>query len=155
MSYLPEKGDSMLFKATAQKKIFFPLLALKLLLFIQVFQHDKIATFLLLFAILYSFFALFLRYEFEIEKDTLTYRTYILKLKVYEKAVKPKDIKKIVFKRLSWKAKLAVVQVEKGWNMRIALFNPPNVFKELETFVSEHDIDIQKTSDYKILEKTS
>ncbi|MBY0061238.1 MULTISPECIES: diguanylate cyclase [Priestia] len=145
----------MLFKATAQKKIFFPLLALKLLLFIQVFQHDKIATFLLLFAILYSFFALFLRYEFEIEKDTLTYRTYILKLKVYEKAVKPKDIKKIVFKRLSWKAKLAVVQVEKGWNMRIALFNPPNVFKELETFVSEHDIDIQKTSDYKILEKTS
>ncbi|WDW10569.1 diguanylate cyclase [Priestia aryabhattai] len=138
----------MLFKATAQKKIFFLLLVLKVLLFIQVFQHDKMATFLLLLAILYSFFALFLRYEFEIEKDTLAYRTYILKLKVYEKTVKPKDIKKIVFKRLSWKAKLAVVQVEKGWNMRITLFSPPNVFKELETFAHEYDVDIQKTADY-------
>ena len=28
------------------------------------------------------------------------------------------------------------------------LFNPPNVFKELETFAREYDVDIQKTSDY-------
>jgi predicted DNA-binding protein (UPF0278 family) len=38
--------------------------------------------------------------------------------------------------------------------MRIALFNPPNVFKELETFAHEYEIDIKKTSDYKILNKT-
>lgn len=50
---------------------------------------------------------------------------------------------------------MAVVKVENGWNMRIALFNPPNVFKELETFAHEYDVDIQKTSDYKILEKMS
>ncbi|MEH7036084.1 diguanylate cyclase, partial [Priestia megaterium] len=87
--------------------------------------------------------------------DTLSYRTYILWFKVYAKTVKPTDIKKIVFKRLSWKTKLAVVKVENGWNMRIALFNPPNVFKELERFAYEYDVDIQKTSDYKILEKTS
>lgn len=101
------------------------------------------------------FFPFFLRYEFQIDKDTLTYRTYILRFKVYAKTVKPRNIKKIVFKRLSWKTKLAVVKVENGWNMRIALFNPPNVFKELETFAHEYDVDIQKTSDYKILEKMS
>ncbi|MDO6849856.1 diguanylate cyclase [Priestia megaterium] len=155
MAYLLKEGDSILFKATAQKNIIFPLLPLKVLLFVQVFQHDKIVAFLLLFAIFCSLLALFIRYEFEIDRDTLTYRTYILKVKVYEKAVKPKNIKKIVFKHLSWKAKLAIVRVENGWNMRIGLFNPPNVFKELETFASEYDIDIQKTSDYKILEKTS
>jgi hypothetical protein len=143
----------MLFKATAQKTIVFPLLLLNNLLLIQAVQY-KALDFLLLFAILCSFLSLFLRYEFQIDKDTLTYRTYILRFKVYAKTVKPRDIKKIVFKRLSWKTKLAVVKVENGWNMRIALFNPPNVFKELETFAHEYEIDIKKTSDYKILNKT-
>ena len=144
----------MLFKATAQKTIIFILLPLNALLCIQAVQY-KALDFLLLFAILCSFLSLCLRYEFQIDKDSLTYRTYILWFKVYAITVKPMDIKRIVFKRLSWKTKLAVVQVEKGWNMRIALFNPPNVFKELETFAHEYDVDIQKTSDYKILEKTS
>jgi len=143
----------MLFKATAQKTIMFALLLLYALLFIQAIQY-KVLAFLLLFAILCSFLSLFLRYEFQIDKDALTYRTYILWFKVYAKTVKPMDIKRIVFKRLSWKVKLAVVQVENGWNMRIALFNPPNVFRELERFAHEYDVDIQKTSDYKILDKT-
>ncbi|MGG0462585.1 diguanylate cyclase [Priestia aryabhattai] len=144
----------MLFKATAQKTIIFTLLPLNVLLCIQAVQYKALA-FLLLLAILCSFLSLFLRYEFQIDKDTLTYRTYILWFKVYAKTVKSREIKKIVFKRLSWKTKLAVVKVENGWNMRIALFNQPNVFKELERFAHEYDIDIQKTSDYKILEKTS
>ncbi|CAH0259876.1 diguanylate cyclase [Priestia megaterium] len=144
----------MLFKATAQKTIIFTLLPLNALLCIQAVQY-KAFDFLLLFAILCSFLSLCLRYEFQIDKDSLTYRTYILWFKVYAITVKPMDIKRIVFKRLSWKTKLAVVKVENGWNMRIALFNPPNVFKELETFAHEYDVDIQKTSDYKILEKTS
>jgi hypothetical protein len=137
----------MLFKATAQKTIIFSLLLLNALLLIQAVQY-KALDFLLLLAILCSFLSMFLRYEFQIDRDTLTYRTYILWFKVYARTVKPIDIKRIVFKRLSWKTKLAVVQVEKGWNMRIALFNPPNVFKELETFAHEYDIDIQKTADY-------
>ncbi|WP_279620720.1 diguanylate cyclase [Priestia megaterium] len=143
----------MVFKATAQKTIMFALLLLYASLFIQAIQY-KVLAFLLLLAILCSFLSLFLRYEFQIDKDALTYRTYILWFKVYAKTVKPMDIKRIVFKRLSWKAKLAVVQVENGWNMRIALFNPPNVFRELERFAHEYDVDIQKTSDYKILDKT-
>ncbi|MEJ9226659.1 diguanylate cyclase [Priestia aryabhattai] len=144
----------MLFKATAQKTIIFTLLPLNALLYIQAIQYKALA-FLLLLAVLCSFLSLCLRYEFQIDKDTLTYRTYILWFKVYANTVKAMDIKRIVFKRLSWKAKLAVVQVENGWNMRIALFNPPNVFKELERFAHEYDVDIQKTSDYKMLEKMS
>ncbi|KJL05492.1 MULTISPECIES: hypothetical protein [Priestia] len=137
----------MLFKATAQKTIIFTLLPLNALLWIQAIQYKALA-FLLLLAILCSFLVLFIRYEFEIDRDTLTYRIYILWFKVYAKTVKPRDIKRIVFKRLSWKSKLAVVKVENGWNMRITLFNPPNVFKELETFAHEYDVDIQKTADY-------
>ncbi|UOO39958.1 diguanylate cyclase [Priestia megaterium] len=137
----------MLFKATAQKTVVYPLLLLNTLLLIQTVQHKELA-FLNLLAILCLFLSLFLRYEFQIDRDTLTYRIYILWFKVYAKTVKPRDIKKIVFKRLSWKSKLAVVKVENGWNMRIALFNPPNVFKELETFAHEYDVDIQKTADY-------
>ena len=75
----------MLFKATAQKTIIFPLLLLKVLLFVQMFQYNKIAAFLLLVAILCSFLSMFLRYEFQIDKDTLTYRTHILRFKVYQK----------------------------------------------------------------------
>ncbi|MFP7733418.1 diguanylate cyclase [Priestia aryabhattai] len=145
----------MLFKATTQKNMIFPLLLLKVLLFVQVFQHNKVVAFLLLFATLCSLLSLFIRYEFKIDKNTLTYKTYILRFKVYEKAVKPMDIQRIVFKRVSWKTELAIVRVENGWNMRISLFNPPNVFKELETFAGEFNIRVQKTSDYKLLEKTS
>jgi hypothetical protein len=145
----------MLFKTTTQKNMIFPLLLLKVLLFVLVFQHNKVVAFLLLFATLYSLLSLFIRYEFKIDKNTLTYKAYILRFKVYEKAVKPMDIKRIVFKRVSWKTKLAIVRVENGWNMRISLFNPPTVFKELETFADEFNIDVQKTSDYKLLEKTS
>ncbi|MES9804783.1 diguanylate cyclase, partial [Priestia megaterium] len=64
----------MLFKATAQKTIVFPLLLLNNLLLIQAVKY-KALDFLLLFAILCSFLSLFLRYEFQIDKDTLTYRT--------------------------------------------------------------------------------
>ncbi|MGG2089195.1 diguanylate cyclase [Priestia aryabhattai] len=137
----------MLFKATAQKTVVFPLLLLNTLLLIQAVQHKELA-FLHLFAILCLFLSLFLRYELQIDRDTLTYRTYIAWFKVYTKTVKPMAIKRIVFKRLSWKTKLAIVQIENGWNMRVALFNPPNVFKELETFAHEYDVDIQKKADY-------
>ncbi|MCM3792720.1 MULTISPECIES: diguanylate cyclase [Priestia] len=137
----------MLFKATAQKTVVFSLLLLNTLLLIQAVQHKELA-FLHLLAILCLFLSLFLRYEFQIDRDTLTYRTYIAWFKVYTKTVKPMDIKRIVFKRLSWKTKLAVVEVENGWNMRITLFNPSNVFKELETFAHEYDVDIHKKADY-------
>ncbi|MEH7330653.1 diguanylate cyclase, partial [Priestia megaterium] len=66
----------MLFKATAQKTIMFALLLLYASLFIQAIQY-KVLAFLLLLAILCSFLSLFLRYEFQIDKDALTYRTYI------------------------------------------------------------------------------
>ncbi|OMF34684.1 diguanylate cyclase [Paenibacillus sp. FSL H8-0548] len=142
----------MLFKATTQKAIIFPPLLLGILLFVQGSQ-SKVVVFLALLTIIYSFLTLFIRYEFVIDKDTLTYKTYMFGFKVYQKMVKPKDINKIVFKRANWKTKLAIVRVEKAWNMRISLFNPTNVFNELETFANEFDIDIHKTSDYKILEK--
>ncbi|MES9765492.1 diguanylate cyclase, partial [Priestia megaterium] len=61
----------MLFKATAQKTIMFALLLLYALLFIQAIQY-KVLAFLLLLAILCSFLSLFLRYEFQIDKDALT-----------------------------------------------------------------------------------
>ncbi|HWL24132.1 diguanylate cyclase [Priestia aryabhattai] len=137
----------MLFKATAQKTVVFSLLLLNTLLLIQSVQHKEL-VFLHLLAILCLFLSFFLRYEFQIDRDTLTYRIYILWFKVYAKTVKPRDIKRIVFKRLSWKTKLAIVQIENGWNMRVALFNPPNVFKELETFAHKYDVDIQKKADY-------
>jgi hypothetical protein len=58
------------------------------------------------------------------------------------------------FKRVGWATKVAIIQVEKGLNIRVVNFVPKNVFVVLIDFANKHDISISKTKYYLILEKS-
>ncbi len=72
---------------------------------------------------------------------------------LYRKVVYTHQITKMKFKRVGWATKAAIIQVEKGLNIRVVNFVPNNVFVDLIDFANKYDISISKTKDYLILEK--
>ena len=97
--------------------------------------------------------SIFIKYKFEINKDSLTYEILFFKLPLYKKSIYPNQIIRIKFKRMGWYSKGAIIQVRKGFNIRIANFAPGDVFIDLINFANKNGISYSKTKDYCILEK--
>ena len=140
------------YKATVQRKWFILLIFLTLILLIQGWKYIGLRIFLL-FVLAFQLLALCINYSFSIEEDKVIYTTFLARFPIYKKKVAPSHIKKVVFKRVNWQTKLAVIKLHKGIPIRIALFKPDSVFNELITFCEKHTIQYEKTRDYKILEK--
>ena len=62
-------------------------------------------------------------------------------------------MKRITFKRVGWKTKLAVIKLEKGLSIRVSLFTPNTIYKDLLVFCNENNVEVKKTKDYLIIEK--
>ena len=142
----------MHYKATTQKRLFMYLLLLDLYLFVISFGNVILMTLaglLALFCMLLSF----VKYEFEIEEKTLRYRIKCLHFLLYEKLVNAQEVQAIQFKRAGWTTRLAIVKLHKGWNIRVMLFTPLEIFHQLKMFAKRNNIEISRTEDYKILEK--
>ena len=99
------------------------------------------------------FISLIIEYELKIEDSYLTYRISLFRINFYKKRITPKEIKRIKFVRVGWLSKGAIIQVEKGFNIRVTHFAPKTVIAELLDFAHEHDISMLKTRDFAILEK--
>lgn len=98
-------------------------------------------------------FTLCIHYQFQIDQQRLTYQIFLLGTPIYKKEVIPEEIQEIKFIRVDWAKKSAIVRMEKGVNMRIILFHPESVCKDLEHYAKEHNVSIHKTRDYQILER--
>ena len=142
----------MMYKTTTQKQLLIYLLGIDLLLFFGIWG-DPILMILTILTALICVLMLFVKYEFEINEQTLLYRIQLFNYTIYVKRANAKDVQMIHFKRVSWNTRIAIVKLFKGWNMRIALFNSVDVFIELERYTERNNIVIKKTKDYKILEK--
>ena len=95
----------------------------------------------------------FIKYSLKIEEDHLTYTISLLNRTIYQKNSFPSNIKRITFKRIGWKTKLAVIKLEKGLPIRVSLFTPTTIFDDLMNYCNENNIEVVKTKDYLILEK--
>lgn len=142
----------MMYKTTTQKQLLIYLLGIDLLLFFGIWG-DPILMILTILTALICVLMLFVKYEFEINEQTLLYRIQLFNYTIYVKRANAKDVQMIHFKRVSWNTRIAIVKLFKGWNMRIALFNSVDVFIELERYAERNNIEIKKTKDCKILEK--
>ena len=140
------------YKANIQREVIIPFIFLTLLLLIQGWEYIGHRIFCL-FMLVFHLIALCIKYSFSIEEDKVIYTTFLARFPIYKKKVAPSQIKKVVFKRVNWKTKLAVIKLHKGIPIRITLFKPDSVFNELITFCEKHTIQYEKTRDYKILEK--
>ena len=102
---------------------------------------------------LFLFLSIFIRFKFVIDDGYLTFQTLFFSIPIYKKELFPNEINQIKFKRIGWVAKCAIIQVKKGFNVRIVNFTPSNVYVDLINFSNEKGISISKTKDYLILEK--
>ena len=57
------------------------------------------------------------------------------------------------FVRVGWLSKGAIIQLEKGFNIRVTHYTPKTVIAELLDFADKEEIPILKTRDFVILEK--
>ena len=72
---------------------------------------------------------------------------------LYKKRIDPKRIKKIKFILVGWKGKGAIIQIKKGFNISITHYTPDSVITDLMDFAQKYGIPIEKTKDFKVLEK--
>lgn len=91
--------------------------------------------------------------QLTITSNHLEYKIKLFKYPIYRKLLTPDNIKKIKFGRIGWSTKNAVVKVRRGFNFGVAQFYSEKLIGELEEFALTHNIEIQKTRDYLLLEK--
>lgn len=94
-----------------------------------------------------------LHYKFQIDQKSLRYQIFLLSIPLYKKEVVPEQLTEVKFIRVGWMKKGAIVRTKKGFNIRVILFNPDSVYEDLEHFANENNVSVNKTKDYKILER--
>lgn len=109
-------------------------------------------TFYILFVVVLIFLS-FLRIQFQISEENLIYEVLILKFPIVSRKISVAQIDHIIFKRTGWARRSAVVCVKKGLNIRLIEFEPKQICGDLESFAIQHQIKMEKTKDYQLLEK--
>ncbi len=131
-----------------------PRIALAILLIVQILFFDVSATLPIfifrLALIIFIFCALFVRYQFSIEKKKLVYQILLFSKPMYKRILEPNEISEIRFKRVGWGAKAAIVKAKQGVNWRIINFEPVQVYMELANFAKENRV---KVNDYEVQPK--
>ncbi|WLR54136.1 hypothetical protein LC048_16945 [Mesobacillus subterraneus] len=94
-----------------------------------------------------------LRSYLTIHPEHLEYRMTIFKFTIYRIVLNQNNIKKIQFGRIGWSTKNAVIKVKGSLSISMPQSNKEEFVLELEQFAINHGIKVQKTKDYKLLEK--
>ncbi len=96
--------------------------------------------------------AFFMKARVKVRDSNIIYRVELRGLPLYYKTVYIEEIRRIEFKRSNWASKVAVVRVEKGIDLRFALFGD-GLFEDLSQFAKRNDLELRKSKDYQTIEK--
>ena len=94
-----------------------------------------------------------IRFRFNIHEEDLVYEILIFNKSILKQRIFPEDIIQMKFTRVGWAKKAAKIKVNKGFDVRLAVLEPPIAYDHLIDFAKKHDITIVKTKDYLILER--
>ncbi|MGP4039589.1 hypothetical protein ACTWP4_06775 [Gracilibacillus sp. D59] len=94
-----------------------------------------------------------IQFTFKIQKHHLVYQVLLFKRSIIKKEIYPEQVNQIEFIRAGWVKKAAIIKVEKGFDIRLAVLQPPEAYDHLIVFAEKHDISIVKTNDYLTLER--
>ena len=95
----------------------------------------------------------FIQYTVSIENDEIRLVAHIFHLKLYRKNVPVSKMKKILFKRVGWAKKSALIILRTDNRFRFPYDSPSEAFDVLEQFAIKNNIEYKKTRDYVIVEK--
>jgi len=141
-----------LYYAKAQRRVLGSLLFLTLTLI----RVDDFPQWLQVSQLVLAFIigmGIFIEYKVDINEGYLTYQIELFHVTLYKKVVHYQQIKRLKFKRIGWAQKCVMIKNEKGFPIKLANFNPNNIYQDLIDFAAVYDIPITKTKDYLILEK--
>lgn len=96
---------------------------------------------------------LLISFKFSIYNDHLVYEIVIINKSIVSKKIYPEDINYMKFIRVGWAKKAAIIKMNKGINIRLAILEPPKAYDHLIEFAETHEVAIVKTKDYLILER--
>ncbi|MCH7321622.1 hypothetical protein LZ480_06910 [Solibacillus sp. MA9] len=142
----------MKYSATSQRQLILSMAILFLAVSIPIW-HIPSVKWVSLTVIVFCILNAFLTYQVALNKHTIRYTIQLFGLTIYSKEIVPSNIKKIIFKRIGWKSKLAAIKVHKGIPIRVAYFKPDDVYEDLIVFCEENAVPYHKTKDYTIIEK--
>jgi hypothetical protein len=103
--------------------------------------------------IVFILLSFFIEFRLKIDNGYLVYQLFFLTIPIFKKVVSPNEIIRMKFIRVGWMSKGAIIQVKKGFNIRVIHFYPDNLLVDLIDFANKNNIYITKTKDYRILEK--
>ena len=95
----------------------------------------------------------FIQYTVSIENNEIRLVAHIFGLNLYRKNVPVSKMKKILFKRMGWAKKSAVIILHTDSRFRFPYHSPNEAFDALEKFAIKNNIEYDKTRDYVIVEK--
>lgn len=96
---------------------------------------------------------IFIEHQLQVEKEKVKYQVLLFSKPIYNKTMVSTDIQKIIFKRVGWVTKAAIIKTKMGLNIRIVDFNPKQVYFELISHAEENKIDVYKEKDFNTLMK--
>lgn len=146
-----KEGRNLVYHAKTQQVALGFLLTLILFLIINNNFSKGLLYVQIAFAVL-IFVAIFIQFRFKIADGHLIYQLCFLTMPIYKKVIYSNQIIQMKFKRVGWKTKGVIIEVRKGFNIRVVNFVPTEVFVELIDFANKYGITISKTRDYLILE---
>lgn len=141
----------MVYNAKTEQVALGFLLTLILLLIINNNTSKGLLYVQIAFAV-FVFITIFIQFKFKIVDGHLIYQLFFLAMPIYKKVIYPNQIIQMKFKRVGWKTKGVIIQVRKGFNIRVVNFLPNDVFVELMDFANKYGITTSKTRDYLMLE---
>jgi hypothetical protein len=138
----------MVYTATTHRGLLGFLLAI---IVSSTIRYDSFADGIFYIQLLLAVFilvAIFIKFKIYMEDDYLTYQIVFFTKTIYQKTVYPNQINQIKFIRLGWKGKGAILQLKKGFNIRVVNFVPSNILNDLTQFANKNGILISQTKDY-------
>lgn len=111
------------------------------------------STSLFLVVLLVAVVFALIQFRLNINDENLVYEILIFNKSIVKQRILPEDVNELKFTRVGWAKKAAIIKVNKGINVRLAVLEPPEAYDHLMEFAMKHDITIVKTKDYLILER--
>ncbi len=141
----------MFYHAKTERVVQLLFLMLIVSLILTNWEYTVMLYFLILF-LLFIIATLFITFTFKITDGSITYQILLFSLIIYRKEVTYNKILAMKFKRVGWGRKCVIVQYNKHRHFRIMNFYPEQIYTDLQDFADKHNIPIDKTKDYLILE---
>ncbi|MGN8646656.1 hypothetical protein ACTNEO_10755 [Gracilibacillus sp. HCP3S3_G5_1] len=107
----------------------------------------------LLYLLVVIVFASSIRFKFKIHVNHLVYQVLLFKKSIIKKKMAPDQVEQMKFIRAGWAKKAAIIKLEKGMDIRLAVIYLEEAYEHLLEFAEKHDISIVKTNDYLTLER--